>query len=79
MVTAAQHHLIPDPSSAVIFEQVRLARGSRVVLDDVNLHLPVGKVTAILGPSGAGKSTLLHAITGELAPARGTLRVLDHA
>jgi len=83
LLTAAQHPLSSDPSSAVIFEQVRLARGNRVVLDDVNLCLPVGKVTAILGPSGAGKSTLLkstllNAITGELTPTQGRLHVLGH-
>nr|WP_298100889.1 amino acid ABC transporter permease/ATP-binding protein [uncultured Shinella sp.] len=32
------------------------------VLDDVDLVLPAGSVTAILGPSGSGKSTLLRTI-----------------
>ncbi|WP_442195405.1 ATP-binding cassette domain-containing protein, partial [Rhizobium leguminosarum] len=32
------------------------------VLDDVELSLPAGSVTAILGPSGSVKSTLLRAI-----------------
>lgn len=77
-VTAAHHSVIADPSSAVVFEKVRLARGGRVVLDDVSLRMPTGMVTAVLGPSGAGKSTLLNAITGELAPGCGQLRVLDH-
>ncbi|TCA61966.1 amino acid ABC transporter permease/ATP-binding protein [Rhizobium pisi] len=36
--------------------------GSLKVLDDVELNLPAGSVTAILGPSGSGKSTLLRAI-----------------
>ncbi|MDF0695956.1 amino acid ABC transporter permease/ATP-binding protein [Rhizobium sp. MC63] len=36
--------------------------GSLKVLDDVELNLPAGSVTAILGPSGSGKSTLLRSI-----------------
>ncbi|KAA0693353.1 ATP-binding cassette domain-containing protein [Neorhizobium sp. P12A] len=36
--------------------------GSLKVLDDIDLDLPGGSVTAILGPSGSGKSTLLRAI-----------------
>ncbi|OCJ10855.1 ectoine/hydroxyectoine ABC transporter ATP-binding protein EhuA [Agrobacterium sp. B131/95] len=36
--------------------------GALKVLDNVELNLPSGSVTAILGPSGSGKSTLLRAI-----------------
>ncbi|MDN3647268.1 ABC transporter ATP-binding protein [Pontixanthobacter aestiaquae] len=39
-------------------------RGGKKVLDNVDLTLRQGSVTAILGPSGAGKSTLLRAIAG---------------
>jgi polar amino acid transport system permease protein len=36
--------------------------GTLKVLDDVEINLPAGSVTAIIGPSGSGKSTLLRAI-----------------
>jgi len=36
--------------------------GPLKVLDDIDLVLPAGSVTAILGPSGSGKSTLLRTI-----------------
>ncbi|MFL6106711.1 MAG: ABC transporter ATP-binding protein [Marmoricola sp.] len=44
-----------------------------VAVDDVDLTLPAGSVTAVLGPSGCGKSTLLRAVAGLEQPASGTL------
>ncbi|MFL6108241.1 MAG: sulfate/molybdate ABC transporter ATP-binding protein [Marmoricola sp.] len=38
--------------------------GDFVALDDVNLSIPTGQLTALLGPSGGGKSTLLRIIAG---------------
>ena len=32
---------------------------SRVIIDDVNVEIPMGKVSVILGSNGCGKSTLL--------------------
>jgi lipoprotein-releasing system ATP-binding protein len=47
------------------------AGGTLTVLQDINLSLKAGQVTALVGPSGAGKSTLLH-IAGLLeAPTSG--------
>ncbi|HEX8092546.1 sulfate/molybdate ABC transporter ATP-binding protein [Jatrophihabitans sp.] len=38
--------------------------GSFVALDEVDLDVPSGQLTALLGPSGGGKSTLLRIIGG---------------
>lgn len=46
-----------------------------MILRDVNLTVKRGSITAILGPSGSGKSTLLAALTGELRPHTGQLRL----
>lgn len=40
--------------------------GANVVLEDVNLHIHCGKLTAIIGANGAGKSTLIKAILDEI-------------
>jgi phospholipid/cholesterol/gamma-HCH transport system ATP-binding protein len=47
---------------------------SRLILDDVSLRFPRGKVTAILGGSGCGKTTLLRLIGGVYAPNSGTVK-----
>ncbi|UPQ90177.1 heme ABC transporter ATP-binding protein [Vibrio sinaloensis] len=38
----------------------------RAVLDDINIDIHCGQVTALLGPNGAGKSTLLKLLSGEI-------------
>lgn len=60
---------------AVRFAGVRLDRGRRTILSGIDLDVARGSITAVLGPSGSGKSTLLAALTGELAPAAGTVEV----
>jgi len=47
-------------------------------VDDVDLDVPVGSVTAVLGPSGSGKSTLLRAIAGLELPASGSIAYAGH-
>jgi phospholipid/cholesterol/gamma-HCH transport system ATP-binding protein len=62
--------------AAVRVSGLRLDRGARTILRDIDLDVPRGSITAILGPSGCGKSTLLSALTGELEPAAGSVEVL---
>jgi len=47
------------------------------ILENVNIHIHCGELTAIIGPNGAGKSTLLKAILGEVAHT-GELKFLDY-
>jgi iron complex transport system ATP-binding protein len=49
-------------------ENVNVARGDRVVLHDVHLHIRTGEHVAILGPNGCGKSTLIFAMTCQIYP-----------
>jgi ATP-binding cassette, subfamily B, bacterial len=50
---------------------------TRLVLDDVHLDLPAGKVVAIVGENGAGKSTLVKLLAGMYAPTTGRILVDD--
>jgi len=49
--------------------------GDFVALDDVNVSLPTGQLTALLGPSGGGKSTLLRIIAGLDSADAGTVSI----
>ena len=50
--------------------------GEQVVLEDVNVHVHCGSLTAIVGRNGAGKSTLVRAILGEV-PHTGEIQFKD--
>lgn len=43
-------------------QNFRLFYGEKQALFDINMPIPMGKVTALIGPSGCGKSTLLRSI-----------------
>ncbi|HEX6469580.1 MAG TPA: ABC transporter ATP-binding protein [Streptosporangiaceae bacterium] len=48
-------------------------RGSRRVLDGVNLHVDPGEFVCVVGASGSGKSTLLDLVAGLKSPTEGTI------
>ncbi|GAC1309993.1 MAG: ABC transporter ATP-binding protein [Vulcanimicrobiaceae bacterium] len=48
--------------------------GGLVAVDDVDIDIPEGKITAIIGPNGAGKSTCFNVISGFYPVTSGTLR-----
>ncbi|MCM2356778.1 MAG: ABC transporter ATP-binding protein [Geobacteraceae bacterium] len=48
---------------------------SQVVLNNLTLEVPPGKITAVIGPSGEGKSVLLKHMIGLLRPESGEVLV----
>ena len=63
--------------SRLDIRSLTFCRGSRVILDAVDLSIDSGGVTAVLGRNGAGKSTLLACIAGLLQPSSGTIALDD--
>lgn len=62
-------------SSHVVIENCHYLRGTRAIFNGLNMHIPRGKITAIMGPSGTGKTTLLRLIGAQLAPTQGQILV----
>ena len=47
------------------------------VLEDINLEIPAGSVTAIVGVSGSGKTTLMKLLLKFYKPTKGTINLED--
>ncbi|WP_331766352.1 ABC transporter ATP-binding protein [Embleya sp. NBC_00896] len=54
---------------------LRLGYRDRVVADGLDLHIPAGKVTALVGPNACGKSTALRALARLLKPTAGAVHL----
>ncbi len=50
---------------------------SDMVLKNINLTIPEGKITAIVGTSGSGKTTLVKLLLGFYEPVTGKIRIGD--
>jgi ABC-2 type transport system ATP-binding protein len=55
---------------------LRKSYGGRVVVDGIDLSVPVGKIVGLIGANGAGKTTTVECIQGLRRPDSGTLSVL---
>ena len=53
--------------------KLKIAFGSKVVLNEIDLDIFPGETLAVIGPSGTGKSTVLKVLTGLLAPTSGSV------
>ena len=57
-------------AKGIVKEYVRRERSFKAV-DEIDLSISKGKITAVMGHSGSGKSTLLHILSGMITPQRG--------
>ena len=54
------------PSTSLVeLRNLTFGYGERVILDNISLSVPRGKVTALMGASGGGKTTILRLIGGQ--------------
>ena len=51
---------------------------AHTALDNIDLDIKEGKITAIIGETGSGKSTLVEHLNALLIPSSGSLEILDH-
>ena len=62
-----------NPDSLVELCDLTFGYGERVILDNISLSVPRGKVTALMGASGGGKTTILRLIGGQNKAQSGQL------
>jgi phospholipid/cholesterol/gamma-HCH transport system ATP-binding protein len=61
------------PESLAALNHLSFGYGERLILDDVSLTIPRGKVTALMGASGGGKTTVLRLIGGQVKAQKGQM------
>ncbi|MDF2821311.1 MAG: transporter ATP-binding protein [Clostridiales bacterium] len=60
---------------AITVNNLSVAYEKNLVLDNMNLTIPTGKVSIIIGANGCGKSTLLKTIARILKPQKGKIYI----
>lgn len=54
-------------------QQLTLAYGDSLIIEELNLSIPKGEITVFIGANGCGKSTLLRSLARLLKPKKGTI------
>jgi iron complex transport system ATP-binding protein len=57
--------------SQLFAEQLHIGYGDKVIIDQLNLSIPAGEITALVGANGSGKSTLLKTMARLMKPGTG--------
>ena len=63
-------------NTAIDVKQLSVTLGNRHILHDINVSVPIGKITTLIGPNGCGKSTLLKSIAN-IIEYRGNVKIDD--
>lgn len=64
--------------NAIKMNQVSIGYNEVIVIDDLSISFPKGKIVSIIGANGCGKSTILKAIGRIIAKKTGRILVDDH-
>jgi lipopolysaccharide export system ATP-binding protein len=67
-----------NKKTAIEFDNVSLAYGERLILDNINFKINEGQILGMLGPNGVGKSTIFNLITGLISPKSGKILMGDN-
>ena len=62
-------------NSVIEFDNISLAYGNRLILDNINFKINEGQIFGMLGPNGVGKSTIFNLITGLVTPKNGIIKI----
>jgi len=64
-----------NKNTSIDFENVSLAYGNRLILDNISFKINEGQIFGMLGPNGVGKSTIFNLITGLIKPKSGEIKI----
>lgn len=59
----------------VVLRGVTFGYGSRVIIENIDIEVPRGKVVALMGTSGGGKTTVLRLIGRQVSPDQGQVLI----
>jgi len=62
-------------NSIIEFNNVSLAYGERLILDNINFQINEGQIFGMLGPNGVGKSTIFNLLIGLINPKSGIIKI----
>lgn len=66
-----------NASDIADMRNVSLSQGGEIVLRDISVQIPAGRLTMVIGEVGSGKSTLLNALLGEVDIQGGQFKLPD--
>ncbi len=67
----------PQPGTLISARGLCLKRGTRSILEAVDIDIGPGEIVTVIGPNGAGKTTLVRILLGLEKPDAGTVQRLD--
>ena len=74
VIETATPRPLPRLRESIRFENVSFRYDQDAVLDNVNVEIPAGSLTAIVGASGAGKTTVFSLLIRFYDPTSGTIK-----
>lgn len=66
---------LEKPQGSITFENVSVQIDGNWLLRDINLHIPAGRVVALVGATGSGKTLLVSLLARVLDPATGRVLI----
>ena len=70
-----QQPSVPAAGTALDIRGLRVVRGERLVVRDVDLRVGAGEIVGLIGANGAGKSTMIDAVGG-FVPCTGAIELV---